>query len=95
METAWCANSDVVDEETNGICLKSPSSMAEVDPIGWTGLSHNVRSPPGAEPGRPQPEGETAVRTTGLLTAGRNPGDRTDPACQPLTIEGNNVPFEG
>ena len=34
----------------------------------------NVRSPPGAEPGRPQPEGETAVRKTGLLTAGRNLG---------------------
>ena len=74
METAWCANSDVVDEETNGICLKSPSSMAEVDPIGWTGLSHNVRSPPGAEPGRPQPEGETAVRTTGVPLSRRNRG---------------------
>ncbi len=34
---------------------------------------------------------EIAVRTTGLLTAGRNPGDRTDPVCQPLTTEGNNV----
>ena len=38
---------------------------------------------------------EIAVRTTGLLTAGRNQGDRTGPACQPLTTEGNNVPFEG
>ena len=38
---------------------------------------------------------EIAVRTTGVLTAGRNPGDRTDPVSQPLTTEGNNVPFEG
>ena len=25
------------------------------------------------------PDGEVALRTTGLLTAGRNPGDRTGP----------------
>ena len=29
---------------------------------------------------------ETAVRTTGLLTAGRNPGDRTDPVCRTVVI---------
>ena len=50
---------------------------------------------PRCRPRRPHPEGETAVRTTGLLTARRNPGDRTDPVCQPLTTEGNNVTFEG
>ena len=38
---------------------------------------------------------EIAVRTTGLLTAGRNPGDRTDPVWELLTTEGNNVSFEG
>ena len=38
---------------------------------------------------------EIAVRTTGLLTAGRNPGDRTGPRCQLLTTEGKNVPSEG
>ena len=27
------------------------------------------------------PDMDTAVRTTGLLTAGRNPGDRTDPSA--------------
>ena len=32
---------------------------------------------------------ENAVRTTGLLTAGRNPEDRTDPDCQPLMTEDN------
>ena len=38
---------------------------------------------------------EIAVRTTGLLTAGRNPGDRTDPACQLLTTDYNNATSEG
>ena len=38
---------------------------------------------------------ENAVRTTGLLTAGRNPGDRTCPVYQLLTTKGNNVAFEG
>ena len=33
---------------------------------------------PGCRPRRPQPEGETAVRKTGLLTAGRNQWGRTD-----------------
>ena len=33
------------------------------------------------------PNVETTVRTTGLLTAERNPGDRTDPSCQLLTTE--------
>ena len=55
----------------------------------------NVRRPPGAEPCRPKPKGEIAVRKTGLLTAGRNPGGRTDPVWELLTTEGNNVPFEG
>ena len=38
---------------------------------------------------------DNAVRTTGLLTAGRNPGDRTDPVRQPLATEGKNVTSEG
>ena len=37
---------------------------------------------------------ETAVRTTGLLTAGRNPGGRTDPVRQLLTTGGNNATSE-
>ena len=37
---------------------------------------------------------EVAVRKTGVLTAGRNPGGRTDPVCQLLTTEGNNVTFQ-
>ena len=41
------------------------------------------------------PDVETAVPTTGLLTAGRKPGDRTDPVCQPLTTEGINVAVKG
>ena len=41
------------------------------------------------------PDVETAVRKTGLLTAGRNPGVRTGPVRQLLTTGGNNVPFEG
>ena len=41
----------------------------------------NARRPQGGEPCRPKSEGETAVRTTGLLTAGRNPGDRTGPSA--------------
>ena len=56
--------------------------------------SATCRRPPGAEPCQRKPEGETAVRKTGLLTAGRNPGDRTDPVRQLLTTEGNNVPFD-
>ena len=35
------------------------------------------------------------IRITGLLTAGRNPGDRTYPGCQPLTTEGTSVTFKG
>ena len=38
---------------------------------------------------------EVAVRKTGLLTAGRNPGDRTGPACQLLTTDCNNATSEG
>ena len=34
---------------------------------------------PGTEPCRPKPEGETAVRTKGLLTAGRNRGTEQAP----------------
>ena len=30
-----------------------------------------------------------------LLTARRNQGDRTNPVCQPLMIEGNNVTSKG
>ena len=41
------------------------------------------------------PDVEIEVRTTGLLTAGRNPGGGTGPVRQLLTTEGNNVPFEG
>ena len=41
------------------------------------------------------PDVETAVRKTGLLTAGRNPGGRTDPVRQPLTTEGDNVTSKG
>ena len=41
------------------------------------------------------PDVETALRTTGLLTAGRNPGDRTDPVCQLLTTDCNNATSEG
>ena len=41
------------------------------------------------------PPDTTPVRKTGLLTAGRNPGDRTDPVRQPLTAEGNNVTSQG
>ena len=41
------------------------------------------------------PAVETAVRTTGLLTDGRNPGDRTDPSCQLLTTKDKNTTFEG
>ena len=32
------------------------------------------------------PDVETAVRTTGPLTAGRNPGDGTDPVCRTVVI---------
>ena len=38
---------------------------------------------------------ETAVRTTGLLTAGRNPGDRTDPSCQTLTTKATTLLSKG
>ena len=38
---------------------------------------------------------EIAVRTTGLLTAGRNPGARTAPRCQLLRSKGSNVPSKG
>ena len=74
--------------------INSPRSAQKARPRVLCAL-RNVRRPPGAEPCRPKPEGEIAVRTTGLLTAGRNPGDRTDPVRQPLTTEGNNVPSKG
>ena len=38
---------------------------------------------------------EAAVRKTGLLTAGRNPGDRTGPVRQLLTSKGSNVTSKG
>ena len=38
---------------------------------------------------------ETAVRKTGLLTAGRNPGDRTGPVCQPSTTEATTLLSKG
>ena len=38
---------------------------------------------------------ENALRTTGLLTGGRKPGDRTGPVCQRLKSKGCNVTFEG
>ena len=38
---------------------------------------------------------ENAVRTTGLLTARRNPGDRTDPVCQLLTTEATTLLSKG
>ena len=41
-----------------------------------------------------RPNVETAVRTTGLLTAGRNRGGQNGPVCQPLTSRGSNVTFE-
>ena len=40
-------------------------------------------------------DADVAVRTTGLLTAGRNLGGRTGPVCQLLTTDGKNVAFEG
>ena len=59
------------------------------------------RPPDGGSCGRGDfigsPDVETAVRTTGLLTAGRNPGDRTGPACRtvarpaPLPHQGREV----
>ena len=77
--------------------LNSPQSAQEARPRVLCAL-RNVRRPPGCRPRRPRrpkPEGEIAVRTTGLLTAGRNPGDRTDPVYQLLTTDCNNATSEG
>ena len=57
--------------------INTPRSAQEARPRVPCAL-RNVRRPQGGELCRPKPEGEIAVRTTGLLTAGRNPGDRTD-----------------
>ena len=38
---------------------------------------------------------ENAARTTGLLTAGRTPGGRTDPVCQPLTTKATTLLSRG
>ena len=40
-------------------------------------------------------DAEITLRTTGLPLSRRNPGDRTDPVCQPATAEGNNVLSKG
>ena len=38
---------------------------------------------------------EIAVRKTGLLTAGRNPGGQNGPSLPTVDDQGNNVAFEG
>ena len=66
----------------------------ESDRPPWT-VRRIIERGPGSRVDDGPLDADIVVRKTGLLTAGRNPGDRTDPVRQPLTTEGNNVAFEG
>ena len=90
----WCVRSGPLPE---GAARRGTDSRddAQVQGVWWTG--YRRKGPLGQRPRavpRPPPDAETAVRTTGLLTAGRNPGRQNGPRL-PHRGDPSSPPHQG